>query len=247
MLSAFQNAFKIPDLRKRIIFTILLLAVLRLGTHITIPGINDEELAKFFDKLAPQGGIIQLYDLFAGRAFSQMTIFALGIQPYISASIILQLLMVVIPYLERLSKEGPTGQKKITQYTRYGTVLLAAVQGIGISIALRNPGYLGAGSIQIIHEGIHPVLFTFVSVITLMAGTTFVMWLGEQITERGIGNGISLIIFANIVSRVPNGVIGMVRDLFSQTEGRLDLARLLIFLVVIVAIIMGVILITLGV
>ncbi len=246
MLSAFQNAFKIPDLRKRIIFTILLLAVLRLGTHITIPGIDDEELAKFFDKLAPQGGIIQLYDLFAGRAFSQMTIFALGIQPYISASIILQLLMVVIPYLERLSKEGPTGQKKITQYTRYGTVVLAAVQGIGISFALRNPGYLGAGSIQIIHEGIPPILFTFISVITLMAGTTFVMWLGEQITERGIGNGISLIIFANIVSRVPNGVISMVRDLFSQTEGRLDLARLLIFLVVIVAIIMGVILITLG-
>lgn len=246
MLSAFQNAFKIPDLRKRIIFTILLLAVLRLGTHITIPGINDEELAKFFDKLAPQGGIIQLYDLFAGRAFSQMTIFALGIQPYISASIILQLLMVVIPYLERLSKEGPTGQKKITQYTRYGTVILAAVQGIGISFALRNPGYLRAGSIQIIHEGVPPILFTFVSVITLMAGTTFVMWLGEQITERGIGNGISLIIFANIVSRVPNGVISMVRDLFSQTEGRLDLARLLIFLVVIVAIIMGVILITLG-
>ena len=246
MLSAFQNAFKIPDLRKRIIFTILLLAVLRLGTHITIPGINDEELARFFDKLAPQGGIIQLYDLFAGRAFSQMTIFALGIQPYISASIILQLLMVVIPYLERLSKEGPTGQKKITQYTRYGTVILAAVQGIGISFALRNPGYLGAGSIQVIHEGIPPILFTFLSVITLMAGTTFVMWLGEQITERGIGNGISLIIFANIVSRVPNGVISMVRDLFSQTEGRLDLARLLIFLVVIVAIIMGVILITLG-
>jgi preprotein translocase subunit SecY len=246
VLSAFQNAFKIPDLRKRIIFTILLLAVLRLGTHITIPGIDDEQLAKFFDKLAPQGGIIQLYDLFAGRAFSQMTIFALGIQPYISASIILQLLMVVIPYLERLSKEGPTGQKKITQYTRYGTVILAAVQGIGISFALRNPGYLGAGSIQVIHEGIPPILFTFVSVITLMAGTTFVMWLGEQITERGIGNGISLIIFANIVSRVPNGVISMVRDLFSQTEGRLDLARLLIFLVVIVAIIMGVILITLG-
>ncbi len=246
MLSAFQNAFKIPDLRKRIIFTILLLAVLRLGTHITIPGIDDEELAMFFDKLAPQGGIIQLYDLFAGRAFSQMTIFALGIQPYISASIILQLLMVVIPYLERLSKEGPTGQKKITQYTRYGTVILAAVQGIGISFALRNPGYLGAGSIQIIHEGVPPILFTFVSVITLMAGTTFVMWLGEQITERGIGNGISLIIFANIVSRVPNGVISMVRDLFSQTEGRLDLARLLIFLVVIIAIIMGVILITLG-
>ncbi len=246
MLSAFQNAFKIPDLRKRIIFTILLLAVLRLGTHITIPGIDDQQLAKFFDKLAPQGGIIQLYDLFAGRAFSQMTIFALGIQPYISASIILQLLMVVIPYLERLSKEGPTGQKKITQYTRYGTVGLAAVQGIGISFALRNPGYLGAGSIQIIHEGIPPILFTFISVITLMAGTTFVMWLGEQITERGIGNGISLIIFANIVSRVPNGVISMVRDLFSQTEGRLDLARLLIFLVVIVAIIMGVILITLG-
>ena len=246
MLSAFQNAFKIPDLRKRIIFTALLLAVLRLGTHITIPGIDDEQLAQFFDKLAPQGGILQLYDLFAGRAFSQMTIFALGIQPYISASIILQLLTVVIPYLERLSKEGPTGQKKITQYTRYGTVLLAAVQGIGISFALRNPGYLGAGTIQVVHEGVPPFAFFFITVVTLMAGTTFVMWLGEQISERGIGNGISLIIFANITARVPNGAINMVRSLFSTAEDRLDLARLLIFLGVVVAIIMGVIFITLG-
>jgi preprotein translocase subunit SecY len=246
VLSAFQNAFKIPDLRKRIIFTALLLAVLRLGTHITIPGIDDEQLAQFFDKLAPQGGILQLYDLFAGRAFSQMTIFALGIQPYISASIILQLLTVVVPYLERLSKEGPTGQKKITQYTRYGTVLLAAVQGTGISFALRNPGYLGAGTIQVVHEGVPPFVFTFLTVVTLMAGTTFVMWLGEQISERGIGNGISLIIFANIVARVPNGTINMVRSLFSTSEDRLDLARLLIFLGVVVAIIMGVIFITLG-
>jgi preprotein translocase subunit SecY len=212
VLGAFQNAFKIPDLRKRIIFTVLLLAVLRLGAHITIPGIDDEQLALFFDKLSPQGGILQLYDLFAGRAFSQMTIFALGIQPYISASIILQLLVVVIPYLERLSKEGPTGQKKITQYTRYGTVVLAAVQGIGISVALRNPGYLGGGAVQVIYAGINPFAFTFVTVVTLMAGTTFVMWLGEQISERGIGNGISLIIFANIVARVPNGAIDMGRS-----------------------------------
>ena len=246
MLSAFQNAFKIPDLRKRIIFTILLLAVLRLGTHITIPGIDDEQLSQFFDKLAPQGGILQLYDLFAGRAFSQMTIFALGIQPYISASIILQLLTVVIPYLERLSKEGPTGQKKITQYTRYGTVVLAAIQGIGISVALRNPGYLGAGSIQVVHEGINPIAFVFVTVITLMAGTTFVMWLGEQITERGIGNGISLIIFANIVARVPNGTLNMIRNLFSTTEGSLELIQALLFVAVVVAIIMGVIFVTLG-
>jgi len=246
VLSAFQNAFKIPDLRKRIIFTALLLAVLRLGTHITIPGIDDEQLSLFFDKLAPQGGILQLYDLFAGRAFSQMTIFALGIQPYISASIILQLLTVVIPYLERLSKEGPTGQKKITQYTRYGTVILAAVQGIGISAALRNPGYLGGQGVQVVHPGIHPLAFMLIAVITLMAGTTFVMWLGEQISERGIGNGISLIIFANIVSRVPNGAINMIRSLFSTAEDRLDLARLIIFLGVVVGIIMGVIFMTLG-
>ncbi len=250
MLSAFQNAFKIPDLRKRIIFTLLLLAVLRLGTHITIPGINDAELEKFFQKLAPEeGGILRLYDLFAGRAFSQMTIFALGIQPYISASIILQLLTVVIPYLERLSKEGPTGQKKITQYTRYGTVVLAAVQGIGISFALQKPGYLGAGDIQVVYPGINPVLFTFVTIITLMAGTTFVMWLGEQISERGIGNGISLIIFANIVARVPNGAYNMIvgpTGLFSTAEDRLDLAKVLIFLGVVIAIIMGTIFITLG-
>jgi preprotein translocase subunit SecY len=196
MLSAFQNAIKIPDLRKRIVFTIILLAVYRIGSHITIPGINGQALAEFFGRLAPEGGgILRLYDLFAGNAFSNMTIFALGIQPYISASIILQLLAIVIPYLEKLSKEGPVGQKKITQYTRYGTVILSAIQGIGISIALRNPGYLGVGNIQVVQEGISPVLFTFLSAITLMAGTTFVMWLGEQISERGIGNGISLLIF----------------------------------------------------
>lgn len=248
MLSAFQNAFKIPDLRKRIIFTLLLLAVLRLGAHITIPGIDYEQLKLFFEKVAPEGGggVLQLYDLFAGRAFSQMTIFALGIQPYISASIIIQLLTVVVPYLERLAKEGPTGQKKITQYTRYGTVVLAAVQGIGISFALRNPGYLGAGNIQVIHEGVHPVVFMFIAVITLMAGTTFVMWLGEQISERGIGNGISLIIFANIVARVPNGAISMVRSLFSPSEGSLELVQVLLFLAVVVGIIMGIIFITLG-
>ena len=250
MLSAFQNAFKIPDLRKRIVFTLLLLAVLRLGAHITIPGIDDAQLAKMFESLAPKGdgrgvGILQLYDLFAGRAFSQMTIFALGIQPYISASIILQLLTVVIPYLERLAKEGPTGQKKITQYTRYGTVVLSAVQGIGISIALQKPGALpGVGNIQVVHNP--SFLFMFTTVVTLMAGTTFVMWLGEQISERGIGNGISLIIFANIVARVPNGTINMIQNLFSHSEDRIDLARLIIFLGVIVVIIMGVILITLG-
>jgi len=250
VLSAFQNAFKIPDLRKRIIFTLLLLAVLRLGTHITVPGIDDAELDKFFQKLAPEeGGILRLYDLFAGRAFSQMTIFALGIQPYISASIIIQLLTVVIPFLERLSKEGPTGQKKITQYTRYGTVVLAAIQGIGISFALQKPGYLGAGDINVVYQGINPILFTFTTVITLMAGTTFVMWLGEQISERGIGNGISLIIFANIVARVPNGAYNMIAGptgLFSTAENRLDLAKLLIFVGVVVAIIMGTIFITLG-
>lgn len=245
MLSAFQNALKIPDLRKRLIFTALLLAVLRLGTHITIPGIDNQQLALFFNKLAPQGSVLQLYDLFAGRAFSQMTLFALGVQPYISASIILQLLAVVVPYLEKLQKD-PTGQKKITQYTRYGTVVLAVIQGASISLALRNPAYLGAGDIQIVHPGIPPALFTFVTIITLMAGTTFVMWLGEQITERGIGNGISLLIFAGIVARVPNGTINMIKSLFSTGEDRLDLPRLIIFLGVMIAIIMGVIFITLG-
>ena len=248
MLSAFQNAIKIPDLRKRIIFTLLLIAVYRIGSHITLPGIDGQALAEFFNRLAPEsgGGILRLYDLFAGNAFSSMTIFALGIQPYISASIILQLLAIVIPYLEKLSKEGPVGQKKITQYTRYGTVALSAVQGIGISIALRNPGYLGVGNIQVVHEGISPVMFTFLAALTLMAGTTFVMWLGEQITERGIGNGISLLIFAGIVARVPNGAIDIARRLFSTSDDRLDLARLFLFLAVMVAIIMAVILITLG-
>lgn len=248
MLSAFQNAIKIPDLRKRIVFTLILMLVYRIGSHITLPGIDSQALSEFFNRLAPSesGGILRLYDLFAGNAFSNMTIFALGIQPYISASIILQLLAIVIPYLEKLSKEGPVGQKKITQYTRYGTVILAAIQGVGISIALRNPGYLGAGNIQVVHEGISPVMFTFLSAVTLMAGTTFVMWLGEQITERGIGNGISLLIFAGIVARVPNGAIDLGRRLFSTSEDRLDLARLFLFLAVMVLIIMAVILVTLG-
>jgi preprotein translocase subunit SecY len=247
MLSAFQNAIKIPDLRKRIVFTILLLAVYRIGSHITIPGIDGQALSEFFGRLAPEGGgILRLYDLFAGNAFSNMTIFALGIQPYISASIILQLLAIVIPSLEKLSKEGPVGQKKITQYTRYGTVALAAIQGIGISLALRNPGYLGVGNIQVVTEGVSPITFTFIAVITLMAGTTFVMWLGEQISERGIGNGISLLIFAGIVARVPNGTIDIARRLFSTSDDRLDIARLFVFLAVMVVIIMSVILITLG-
>ncbi|MCZ6676240.1 MAG: preprotein translocase subunit SecY [Candidatus Poribacteria bacterium] len=242
MIKAFQNAFKIPELRRRILFTALMLVVYRLGAHITIPGIDDGALERFFDTLKdrPGGNMIGFVDLFSGGAFSQMTIFALGIQPYISASIIMQLLAVVIPSLEKLSKE-PDGRKKITQYTRYGTVVLSAVQGIGISFILRNPGGLGINE-QIVTNP--DWSFHFLVVLTLMAGTSFVMWLGEQITERGIGQGISLIITFGILAGMPGGA----SRIFSQLLNRqIQLPQLVIFLALAVVAIMGTVFITLSV
>ena len=201
MIKAFQNAFKIPELRKRLIFTGLLLIVYRLGAHITLPGIDDVALEAFFDQLMQQAGnVVGFIDLFSGGAFSQMTIFALGIQPYISASIIMQLLGVIVPSLEKLSKE-PDGRKKMTQYTRYGTVILSIIQGITISIVLRNPENITGQAGEIVRD---PNLWWhFLVVLTLTAGTSFVMWLGEQITERGIGQGISLIITVGIIAGLP--------------------------------------------
>ncbi len=243
MIKAFQNAFKIPELRKRLIFTALLLVVYRLGAHITIPGIDDSALEAFFNQLKsrPGGNMIGFVDLFSGGAFHQMTIFALGIQPYISASIILQLLAVVVPYLEKLSKEEG-GRKKIIQYTRYGTVILSIVQGLGISFLLRNPGSLGIQERIVTNPN---WTFHFLTVITLMAGTAFVMWLGEQITERGIGQGISLIITVGIVAGVPSGVSTLVSRLFN--DPRFGLPQLVIFLSLIVVSIMGTVYITLAV
>jgi len=243
VIKAFQNAFKIPELRKRIIFTALLLIVYRLGAHITLPGIDDQALEAFFQQLMERGGnVIGFIDLFSGGAFSQMTIFALGIQPYISASIIMQLLAVIVPSLEKLSKE-PDGRKKITQYTRYGTVALSIIQGITISIVLRNPENITGQAGEIVRN---PNLWWhFLVVITLTAGTSFVMWLGEQITERGIGQGISLIITVGIVAGLPGGVTTVFNNLVTRPEfGILQLALLVALVVVAV---MGTVFITLSV
>ncbi len=231
MIKAIQNAFKIPELRKRIIFSILLLIVYRLGAHITLPGIDDAALKIFFDELTERtGDVLALINIFSGGAFSQMTIFALGIQPYISAAIIMQLLPMLIPSLERLSKE-PDGRKKITQYTRYGTVLLSIVQGITITVLLRNPGNLGVGEHTIVHNP--TVWWHILTVITLTAGTAFVMWLGEQITERGIGQGISIIITVGIMAGFPGGVYTVGNSLINDTNvGLLHLVILIALIVV---------------
>lgn len=224
MFQVFQNIFKIPELKNRILITLGLLAVYRFGAHVPTPGVDAEVLIQVFERA--QGTVLGMVDLFTGGAMKQMTVFALGIMPYISASIILQLLTVVVPHLERLAKEGEQGRKKITQYTRYGTVALSAIQSFGISVGLERM------------EGVVPVpgwSFRLTAVITLTAGTAFIMWLGEQITERGIGNGISLIIFAGIVTRLPAAVAGTI-DAIQRGDLKLfSLIGLLIMMALVVA------------
>ena len=201
-MSAFSSIVKIPELKRRIIFTMLMLGVYRLGCHIPTPGIDPQALMAFF--AAQRGTIFGLFDMFSGGALQKFAVFALGIMPYISASIIIELLKVVIPSIEKLYKEGEAGQKKIKQYTRYGTVVICAVQGLGIAWGLEQMTG-GAGHMPVV---LHPGWgFRLLTVLTLTAGTTFIMWLGEMITERGIGNGISLIIFAGIVARLPSAII----------------------------------------
>ena len=200
MLSGFQNVSRIPELRRRVLFTLGMLAVYRLGVHVPTPGIDRQAMAAFFEQ--QKDNLLGFLNLFSGGALEQFSVFSLGIMPYISASIILQLLTVVFPYLERLSKEGEVGRRKITQYTRYGTIVLSIIQGLMISIGLegtRGPGGFGL----VLDPGWH---FRIMTVITLTSGTAFIMWLGEQITERGIGNGISLIIFAGIVAGLPSAL-----------------------------------------
>ena len=193
-----KTGAKYGDLGRRLGFLVLALIVFRLGTHIPVPGINPEVLADLFRQ--NEGGILGLFNMFSGGALSRFSIFALGIMPYISASIIMQLMSVVVPSLEAIKKEGEAGRRKITQYTRYGTVLLALVQAIGISVALEaQPGL-------VIDPG---MMFRLTTVVTLVTGTMFVMWLGEQITERGVGNGISIIIFAGIVAGLPSALAGL--------------------------------------
>src|SRR3972149_8751645 len=205
MISGAPNIFKIPELKRRILFSLFFLAVYRIGVHIPTPGINGDALASFFAQA--QGTLFSLIDMFSGGALERLSVFALGIMPYISASIILQLLTVVIPYLERLQKEGEIGRKKIIQYTRYGTVVLSIVQGFGIAVGLEAMRG-AAGEMIVLAPGWS---FRLMAVITLTAGTAFIMWLGEQITERGIGNGISLIIFAGIVVRMPSAAVNTLK------------------------------------
>lgn len=201
MIDAFQNIFRIPELKKRVLFSLGMLAVYRIGCHIPTPGIDSNALAHFFAQA--RGTLLGLFDMFSGGALEKLTVFALGIMPYISSSIIFQLLTVVVPSIEKLSKEGESGRKKIIQYTRYGTIVLSVVQALGISIGLesmRGP----AGELVVPNPGWG---FRLMTVITLTAGTAFIMWLGEQMSEKGIGNGISLIIFAGIVARIPTAIL----------------------------------------
>jgi len=224
----FGNIFKIPELKKRIFYTFALLIVYRIGVHVPTPGIDAIALASFFARA--KGTLLGMFDMFSGGALERLSVFALGIMPYISASIILQLLTVVVPHLERLSKEGEQGRKKITQYTRYGTVLLSVIQGFGISVGLEQMSSPGGASV-VLHPGWE---FRLMTVITLTAGTAFIMWLGEQITEKGIGNGISLIIFAGIVARLPNAVANTFKLLSTGEMGIFLILIMIIFMIAVV-------------
>ncbi|HYU43553.1 MAG TPA: preprotein translocase subunit SecY [Vicinamibacteria bacterium] len=228
MLQSLRNIWDIPDLRKRVLFTLGLLAVYRLGNHVPTPGINAKALIDFFEQ--NRSNWFGLVDMFSGGNLSRVTVFALGIMPYISASIILQLLTVVWPYLEKLSKEGELGRRKITQYTRYGTVLLSIVQSLGIAVYLEKMT-LGQQFQIVASPGI---AFKAMTVLTLTTGTAFIMWLGEQITERGIGNGMSLLIFAGIVVGFPRGVIDSVQRIARGELGLLTAILLIVMMVLVV-------------
>ncbi|UCH78443.1 MAG: preprotein translocase subunit SecY [Candidatus Coatesbacteria bacterium] len=226
-----RNIFKIPELRRKVLITVALILVYRIGRHIPVPGVNGEALTAFFE--AQKGTLFGLFDLFSGGNLTRATVFALGIMPYISSSIIFQLLVTVIPYLEKLSKEGDAGRKKITQYTRYGTVILSIFQGSAISLWLEGLNPAGIPVVASPGWG-----FRIMTVVTLTAGTAFIMWLGEKITEFGIGNGISLIIFAGIVAAMPGGTI---RTLNNLIHGEMDVVTLIIILAVMVAVVMAVV------
>ena len=204
---SFRNIFKIQELRTRLLFTAALLIVVRIGAHITLPGVDASLLAKA-EASQTANTLFGLYDLFVGGAFKNAAVFALGIMPYISASIILQLLGAVVPYFQKLTKEGEEGRKKLTQLTRYGTVLVSALQGWGVSVRLTSMNIDGVPIVPIEVQGL---AFTLSTVVFLTAGTMFMMWLGEQITERGLGNGISLIIFIGIIARFPHSIVDQFR------------------------------------
>jgi len=231
LIDGLKNINKIPELQKRILYTLLMLAVYRVGAHIPTPGIDTAALLAYFEQA--KGSLLGLFDMFAGGALSNLSVFALGIMPYISASIIIQLLTVAIPHLERLSKEGEAGRRKITQYTRYGTVVLSIIQGFGISVGLENMA--GPTGVSIVLEPGWG--FRVMTVLTLTAGTAFLMWLGEQITEKGIGNGISLIIFAGIVCRGPEAIINTFRLLSTGEMGIFLIVILIVMMLTVVGVI----------
>jgi preprotein translocase subunit SecY len=230
-LGSYRSMFKIPELKRRILFTTVILIIYRLGGHIPSPGVNREALAHIFEQQA--GTLVGLYDMFSGGNLRNATIFALGIMPYISASIIFQLLQAVVPYFEKLAKEGEEGRKKITQYTRYATVALAAIQAFGVSFAVEGMGVVTTPGMG----------FKLMTVLTLTTGTVFVMWLGEQITERGIGNGISLIIFIGIIARYPRDVLNTFQAL---RTGQMHWMLMLVIFVFMMLVIGGIIAITQG-
>ena len=235
----FRNIFKIHELRQRIIYTLVLLLIVRVGAHITLPGIDSGLLAEAM-KRQSSDTLFGLYDLFAGGAFSNAAIFALGIMPYISASIILQLLGAVVPYFQKLQQEGEEGRKKITQLTRYGTVLISAMQAWGVTIRLYNLDYAGQPIIPIPIQG---MAWTITTIVILTAGTMFMMWLGEQITEKGIGNGISLIIFIGIINRFPFAIQDEINLILAGNRNVIIELIILVFMVLIIA---GVVLVTQG-
>ena len=237
MIGKLQEIFGIPELKRKVLFTLSILVVYRIGGHITAPGVDASVLTAFF--AGKQGTILGLYDLFAGGNLEKATIFALGIMPYISASIILQLFQAVVPYFEKLAKEGEEGRKKITQYTRYGTVILAVIQSIGIAIFLESLRGAG-GELAVANPGMG---FRIVTVLTLTCGTVFVMWLGEQITERGIGNGISLIIMIGIIARYPTDLLNTWR---AVSIGQMSPFKLLLLMAMMVVVVAGIIFITQG-
>ena len=238
MVESFRNIFQVGELRNRVLFTLGMLAVYRVGSHIVVPGVNTEALAMLAEQAA--NTMFGLYDMFSGQNLSRMTIFALGIMPYISASIILQLLTVVSPYLEKLSREGELGRRKITQYTRYGTLLLSVIQAASIAIFLERQTDVAGGLPLVYSAGWG---FRLMTVLTLTTGATLVMWIGEQITARGIGNGMSLIIFAGIIVGLPSAVITTFEQL---STGQMSLLRLVLLVVLMVAVIAAIVFVERG-
>ena len=234
MIEKIQNIFKIPELRRKILFTLGILIVYRIGGHIPTPGIDAHVLTKFFE--GARGSLFGLFDMFVGGAFSKATVFSLGIMPYISASSIMQRMGAVVPYFQKLQKEGEEGRRKITQYTRYGTVLIAAIQALATTVFLES---LNIGGMYVVPNP--GVAFKLITMITFTSGTIFIMWLGEQITDKGIGNGISLIIMIGIIARFPSGTVDEIRRLL---QGERYLIPELMLVAVMVGVIASIVLVT---